>query len=94
MTRNTEYHLDAGVCVAVRDRVTGNWQLCHGAIGNKLSGSVRFKSGLDPHPRVDVPEVGDALYFAAESGEGPEVLTSNLFAIERPQKTTVAGYPV
>ena len=94
MTRNTEYHLEGGICVAVRDRATGNWQLCHGALGRRLTGSLRRKAGLEPFPTLETPEVGDALFFAERREDGAEVLTSNLLGIERPQKTTVAAYPV
>jgi hypothetical protein len=94
MTRNTEYHLQSGICVAVRDRASGNWQLCHGALGRHLVGSIRRKAGREPYPTVDKPEVGDSLFFTLRDREGPEVLTSNLLAIERPQKATVAAYPV
>lgn len=94
MTRNTEYHLSAGICVAVRDRATGNWQLCHDALGRRLSGSVRRKAGVEPYPTLETPEIGDALFFASPRTNGSEVLTSNLLSIERPQKATVAAYPV
>lgn len=94
MTRNTEYHLQSGICVAVRDRATGNWQLCHRVLGHRLAGSIRRKAGVGPYPTVDRPEVGDSLFFVTREGEGPEVLTSNLLAIERPQKTTIHTYPV
>lgn len=93
LTRNTEYHLESGVCVAVRDRTTGNWQLCHGALGHKLAGSLRRRSGLEPYPTLEPPEVGDALFFTPD-GENAEVLTSNLLSIERPQKATIEAYPV
>lgn len=96
MTRNTEYHLESGICVAVRDRATGNWQLCHGAIGRRLSASVRQIEGAPPRPTLERPEVGDALYFASATpkGAGDEVLTSSLLSIERPQKATIGAYPV
>jgi len=94
MTRNTEYHLEGGICVAVRDRASGNWQLCHEAIGRRLSASVRRKSGAEPFPTLETPEIGDALYFAPGRVEGIDVLTSSLLSIERPEKATVAAYPV
>jgi hypothetical protein len=97
MTRNTEYHLESGVCVAVRDRATGNWQLCHEALGRRLSASVRQQVGQPPQASLEKPEVGDALFFAGErerERQGAEVLTSSLLAIERPLKTTIDAYPV
>ena len=94
MTRNTEYHLERGVCVAVRDRATGNWQLCHGALGRRLSASVRQQAGHPPRPCLEAPEVGDALFFAPRAADGTEVLTSSLLSIERPPKATIEAYPV
>jgi len=94
MTRNTEYHLESGVCVAVRDRATGNWQLCHGALGRRLSASVRQQAGQPPHPSIEAPELGDALFFGPSGASGTEVLTSSLLSIERPQKATIDAYPV
>jgi hypothetical protein len=94
VTRNTEYHLQSGVCVAVRDLASGNWQLCHGALGRRLTGSIRRKPGIEPYPTLETPEVGDALFFTPPGDEGRDVLTSNLTAIERPQKATIDAYPV
>jgi hypothetical protein len=95
MTRNTEYHLESGVCVAVRDRATGNWQLCHGALGRRLSASIRLQGGQPPHPKFEPPEIGDALFFASYGSVGSdEVLTSCLLSIERPPKATIDAYPV
>jgi len=94
MTRNTEYHLESGICVAVRDRATGNWQLCHGALGRRLSASVRQQGGLAPRPSLDAPELGDALFFGPCGPSATEVLTSSLLSIERPQKATIDAYPV
>lgn len=94
MTRNTEYHLESGVCVAVRDRASGNWQLCHEALGRRLAASVRQAPGLPPRPSLEAPEVGDALFFGPSAATRSEVLTSSLLSIERPQKTTIDAYPV
>lgn len=94
MTRNTEYHLEGGVCVAVRDRATGNWQLCHHALGHRLRGAVTQKPGHEPCAKLEAPEIGDALYFATDIAEGSEILTSHLLSVERPKKTTVLAYPV
>jgi hypothetical protein len=91
VTRNTEYHLVDGVCVAVRDRTTGNWQLAHSALHRKLRGAVRVTRDRQAAPAPGVPRVGDALFFG---GDGPDVMTSNLTAIGRPEKATVGSYPV
>ena len=91
VTRNTEYHFNERQCVAVRDRTTGNWLLTHPALNRELSGSVRFNRHLEAYPTLEVPKVGEGLFFGTQ---GQDVVTSNLLAIERPLKTTVASYPV
>jgi hypothetical protein len=90
VTRNTEYHLRDGVCVAVRDRRTGQWLLSHQALQRNVSGAVRFNANGDPYPTLKRPEVGEAMFFAVG---GPDVVTSCLTAIERPQRDLVAAYP-
>jgi hypothetical protein len=91
VTRNTEYHFREGVCVAVRDRETQSWLITHPALGRPLSGSVRFNKHLEAYPTLESPRVGEGLFFG--SG-GPDVVTSNLLAVGRPEKTTVGAYPV
>ncbi len=91
VTRNTEYHLRDGICVAVRDRNTGRWLASHLALNRRVSGGVRFFPNGTAVPSGDGPKVGEALYF----GEGGrELLTSVLCAVERPAKTVVHAYPV
>ncbi len=91
VTRNTEYHFRQGVCIAVRDRERGTWQLSHHALDRPLSGAIRFRESGDAYPTLEQPEVGDALFFGAG---GPDVITSAVFAIERPEKDVVESYPV
>lgn len=91
MTRNTEYHLKDGVCVAVRDRTSGNWLLVHAALHHRLSGAVRVGKDREVTPSFDPPRIGEALFFG---DDGADVVTSGLLAIERPQKATVSSYPV
>jgi hypothetical protein len=91
VTKNTEYHLKDGVCVAVRDRQRGTWRLKHEALRRPLTGAVRFSGGGDACPTFDMPEVGDALFF----GEGgSDVLTSLLLDVRRPEKDVVENYPL
>lgn len=89
VTRNTEYHLTDGVCVAVRDRRTEFWLDDHLALGRKLSGGVKVLENGEALPVQDVPSVGEALYFA---DEGPELITSILCSIERPPREVVTEY--
>jgi hypothetical protein len=91
VTANTEYHFRDGVCVAVRDRETRSWLLTHPALRRPLSGSVRFNRNLEAYPTLESPRVGEGLFFGAG---GPDVVTSNLLSIGRPEKTTVTAYPV
>ncbi|MEN9579247.1 MAG: hypothetical protein RJA70_2256 [Pseudomonadota bacterium] len=90
VTRNTEYHFRGTHCVAVRDRSAGTWQLAHKALSRSVTGSIRFRSGGDAYPSLELPRVGDALFFGCA---GPEVITSAISAIERPKKDLVENYP-
>ena len=90
MTRNTEYHFRDGLCVAVRDRRTGDWLPGHLALRRQLFGGLRFfmNGGLQPNPGE--PQVGEALFF----GEGGrDLITSPLQSVERPTRETVEEYP-
>ena len=89
VTRNTEYHLRDGICVAVRDRSTGQWLTGHSALRRELSGAVRFLPKGHALSSAAQPRVGDALYFG---GGGRELVTSILSAIERPGRVAVATY--
>jgi hypothetical protein len=90
VTRNTEYHFRDQTCVAVRDRRTGQWLPSHLALNRTLSGGVRYTKGGTLLPSLAEPQVGDALYFG---DQGPELVTSQLSAIDRPDRTMVSRYP-
>jgi hypothetical protein len=89
VTRNTEYHLMDGICVAVRDRRTESWLDGHLAVGRKLAGGVKVLDNGETIPVQDEPSVGEALYF---SSEGRELITSALCSIERPSRELVSQY--
>lgn len=91
VTRNTEYHLRDRVCVAVRDRRTGQWLDSHLALSRTLSGAVHFYPNGTAVPSREEPKVGEALFFGAS---GRELITSLLCSIERPQKKVVENYPL
>ena len=40
ITRNREYHVRSGVCIAVRDRATSAWIAGHRALGMRLIAAV------------------------------------------------------
>ncbi len=90
VTRNTEYHFRGATCVAVRDRTSGTWLPAHLAIQRDLAGRVRFQPNGVALPVEGDPEVGEALYFG---GEGRDLVTSLLCAVERPERKLVQAYP-
>lgn len=91
VTRNTEYHFRDGVCVAVRNRRDNRWDEGHVALNRTLSGAVRFNRNGDAYPALCQPRIGEALFFATD---GPDVVTSVLTSIERPDKNVVGVYPM
>lgn len=91
VTRNTEYHFRDQRCVAVRDREAGTWQLEHRALNRQATGSIRFRGGGEAYPSLEMPRVGDALFFGSI---GPDVITSVVAAVERPARVTVENYPL
>lgn len=95
VTRNTEYHVRDGVCVAVRDRRSRSFRAAHIALNLKLEGGVRIYSNGALIPNVENPDVGDAIFFThvGPDGETKQIVTSRLEKIDRPPKTTVALYP-
>lgn len=89
VTRNTEYHLRDGRCVAVRDRRSDTWLEGHLAVGRVLSGGVRVLKNGEAIPVTDSPQVGEALYF---STGGRELITSVLCSVERPPREVALRY--
>jgi hypothetical protein len=92
VTRNTEYHLRDGVCVAVRDRRTGRFVPAHIAVTLPLLGAVKIHSSGTAIPRLDRPTVGDALCFSRTDDASRQIVTSRVESIERPQKAVVESY--
>lgn len=90
VTRNTEYHFREARCVAVRDRNAGRWLLAHLALDRPLTGSIRFRGDGEAYPSLELPRIGDALFFG---NAGPDVITSEIAAIQRPPKELVENYP-
>jgi hypothetical protein len=90
VTRNTEYHVRRGVCVAVRDRRSGRWVNGHAAVTKPLEGSLRFHAHGGYAPHFNEPAVGDAIYF--NDGER-DLITSRVERVERPERAIVARYP-
>lgn len=91
VTKNTEYHLRANLCVAVRDRHSNVWLEGHLAVGRRLTGAVRVPvAGHSAVPGDVEPNIGDALYFS--DGER-QLVTSVLCAVDRPGPDLVRAYP-
>lgn len=90
VTRNSEYHFRDGMCVAVRDRASGEWLPGHVALHRQLTGSLRFFSNGSIRPSLGQPRVGESLFFATG---GRDLVTSPLLEVDRPSKTLVADYP-
>lgn len=95
ITRNTEYHVRDGICVAVRDRKSRSFRAAHIALNLKVEGGVRIYPNGALIPNVDSPDVGDAIFFNVPGidGDSRQIVTSRLEKIDRPPKTTVALYP-
>jgi hypothetical protein len=87
VTRNTEYHVREGMCVAVKSRQDSALTTDHSAVKMKLEGHVKLGTLL---PVAGPPKIGFRMYFA--KGED-DVLTSPVIAILRPAKKTVDQYP-
>lgn len=89
-TRNTEYHFRDGLCVAVRDRRSGEWVTSHAALHRTVSGSLTFFPNGAIKPRIGDPCVGECLFFATG---GRDLVTSPLLEVSRPPKVAVTAYP-
>lgn len=90
VTRNTEYHFRDGLCVAVRDRRSGEWIRDHVALQRTISGSLKFYPNGAIRPSIGQPRMGEALFFATG---GRDLVTSPLIEVDRPAKAIVASYP-
>lgn len=88
VTKNTEYHLRDGVCVAVRDRSTGDWQLKHRAIGSTLMGGIAVTPEGSWKVSFGAAEVGEKLCFAND------IFTTQVQDVKRPSVNTLDSYPV
>ena len=92
VTKNTEYHLRDGFCVAVRDRRTGDFVSGHLALRRRIGGGIRFYSNGALTPNPGEPTPGEALYFST-TPEGRDLVTSSVERGERPEKEVIRTYP-
>jgi hypothetical protein len=77
-TLNHEYHVRAGICVAVRDRATQIWISNHEAVGTTLD------INLPGEFYVGRPLVLSSPYC--------RIRTSKVLSFERPERDTVDAY--
>lgn len=101
VTRNTEYHVRDGVCVAVRDRGTQCFRDAHIALRLKLEGGIKFLSNGAVLPHDRAPEIGDSLYFVQPGiverdfeEDQRQIITSRIEQVARPPRAVVATYPM
>lgn len=94
-TRNTEYHLKDGVCVAIRDRRSQALHAARAPLEFKLEGGAKVYSNGATLVDAALPSVGDAICFvgAGEGGQVKHVVTSRVEKIERPSKADLTLYP-
>ena len=85
VTRNSEYHLRDGICVAVKERQTGRFCQRHPAIGMRLV----LVSAEEGHGDPALP-VGGRAYFLDEGQRN--LLTSTVETVVRPAREAVANY--
>jgi hypothetical protein len=90
VTRNTEYHVRRGVCIAVKDRRSGEWLRAHLALRNRIHGGIRFNRSGGILPNPGFPRIGESLFFHAG---GRDLVTSPILSVERPERAIVASYP-
>jgi hypothetical protein len=89
VTRNTEYHIRRDVCVAVRDRQSGEWLRGHLAIRQRVHGGLKFTRSGGILPNLGAPSLGESIFFHAA---GRDLVTSPVLSIERPPLDTVADH--
>jgi hypothetical protein len=90
VTRNTEYHLRDGFCIAVRDRNSGDFLQGHLALQRRLQGGLKFFMNGAMVPNPGTPRTGESLFFAAH---GRDLVTSPIERVDRPERALVKAYP-
>jgi hypothetical protein len=95
VTRNTEYHIRDGVCVAVRDRRSRAFRAAHLALNLTMEGGVRVYPNGTLLPNIANPTEGDAIFFTRvdDDGELRQIVTSRIERVDRPARSIVAMYP-
>jgi len=82
ITRNSEYLVEAGICIEVRARKSSERSENHAALDQAIVARVRWRRAGGHDVLVgEAPEVGDSLLLGETDGC---VLTSAVRRIERP----------
>jgi hypothetical protein len=89
VTRNTEYHFRDELCVAVRDRNSGEFLHGHLALKRRVQGTLKRYDNGALVPKIGEPQKGESLFFLTG---GRDLVTSPIQDIERPAKEIVAAY--
>jgi hypothetical protein len=90
VTRNTEYHVEDGTCIAVRDRRTQEFVQGHLALERRVEGSLKFFANGTVEPNAGEPQPGQSIFFA---NDGRDLVTSPVEAVARPDLETIQAYP-
>jgi hypothetical protein len=94
LTRNSEYHCFDRICVAVRDRKSGEWRARHPALRRRIEGGVKVFSNGAVIPSLHDPEIGDPMYFVLEHArDDQQLVTSRLELVDRPALADLGRYP-
>ena len=95
VTQNHEYHCKDGVCLAVRDRISGAFLKTHRAIGKRASAAVTLANGgISSIAMPEEARPGERMHFVSGPEDPKDVLTSPLRSIERPARELVEQYDV
>lgn len=87
-TQNTEYHLRGALCVAMRDRRSGEWITEHDALGAEVTCMLARIGGQWRRHALSV-RIGSVLWF-----ERVQVTTSSIRVIRAATEHETAQYPL
>jgi hypothetical protein len=93
ITKNSEYHVFDGICVAIKSKRTGAWVDRHAALTRRLEGGVKMLPSGAAVPTLGAPEIGDPMYFQIDDDRDEQVITSRVIAVDRPRPDDLVRYP-
>lgn len=80
------------VCVGVRDRRSGRWEMAHAALRRRVAGAVRLFPNGACVPQGKEPFIGEALYFELEQVDSRQLVTSRVEQIRRSEREELIAY--